>query len=76
MMRGKTWVGTVDMKISNDTLVANILGIFSDLQQKRKRCRECNEIAIYTDTYSYNTGKIFYCDEHGKMSGIDCEEID
>ena len=66
----------VDKKTSNDALVSSILGIFSDLQQRRKRCRDCNELAIFTDTHNYRTSTLFYCDEPGKMSGIDYEEVD
>ena len=71
----------VDKKTSNDALVSSILGIFSDLRTNTRRCIECADVAVYCSNRSVyardsKVPKIFYCDEHGKMSGIDYEEVD
>lgn len=71
----------VDTKTKLDSIVNSILGVYTDLQTNTRRCVECNDVATYCSNRSVysrdsKVPKIFYCKEHGEMSGIECEEID
>ena len=67
----------VDEKTRLDSVVNNILGIFTDLQQKRKRCCECRELAtLSSKRSSWKSNAVYYCQDCATELEIEYEEDD